>query len=77
MIRFFFGAILAEIVVAGALLSMAFAVNVYDAGARWHENVMLRHELKTCDLKHGQLIKQIRKEGLWNRLGMPGQPWLR
>ena len=31
---------------------------------------------RQCALKHHALVAQIKKEGLWRRMGMDAQPWL-
>jgi hypothetical protein len=76
LIRFLVAAILAEIAVAGAVLMLALSLNVYDAAYWRYEAIAAKHERAEIERRHKQLITQIHKEGLWRRLGMPGQPWL-
>ena len=53
------------------------ATGLHDASVYRAETVDLSHQLGVCETKHRALLGSIRKEGLWKRLGMEGQPWLR
>ena len=53
------------------------ATGLHDAFVYRAETVDLSHRLEVCETKQRALVTQIRKEGLWKRLGMEGQPWLR
>ncbi len=77
MIRgFLVDVLLVQLVLAGSLALLAL-VGEFHSGRYWYyEAVSLRQELGACQLKHTQLIKQIKREGLWTRLAMGGQPWL-
>lgn len=48
----------------------------WEADSLRYELQATQFELQGCQSKHFILIKQIKTEGLWKRLGMPGQPWL-
>ena len=63
-----------------ALLSSEFGLRLtglHDAFVYRAETVDLSHRLEVCEGRHRALTSAIRKEGLWKRLGMEGQPWLR
>jgi hypothetical protein len=76
IIRFLLILILAEIAMVGGALSVAGALNVWDAYKWRQEAIMANWERNECQTKHRILVESIRKEGLWRRMGMPGQPWL-
>lgn len=42
----------------------------------WREAHANEFEWQTCEKKRELMLKAIRKEGLWNRLGMSGRPEL-
>lgn len=66
-----------ELAVMGFALTLRDVLNLYDA-AHWQREAAANYfEWQSCDRKHNILIKQIKNEKLWARLGMPGQPWLR
>ena len=76
MIRFWIGCLLAELAFVGAVVGLAVGLNVYDAAYWRTESQTARFDLAECQRRHAILIKQIKAEGLWKRLGMGGQPWL-
>lgn len=40
------------------------------------EVVQYKYELNRRNQQHHMLLDAIRKEGLWKRLGLDGQPWM-
>lgn len=76
VIRFLVALCLFEAATMGLVISLAWTLDLWSA-ARWQRLYYAeRFEGEVCERKHDQLVKQIRKEGLWARLGMSGQPWL-
>ena len=63
-----------------ATIGLVFSLRqVFDlhTDAYWQRQYYAEHfEARACGSKHQQLVKQIKKEGLWARMGMAGQPWL-
>mgnify|MGYP001596690328 FL=1 len=76
MIRFLLGVnlLLTALLLSGAMLFVG--VGAWSAHLTRQELIVVRHELYEIELRHCTLIRQIHREGLWRRLGMPGQPWL-
>lgn len=74
-------ALLAANLLVSVLLLGSFAVErwtgIQSAGFYLRESIANKAEWDRCELKRTQLLKQIRKEGLWKRLGLKSQPWLR
>jgi hypothetical protein len=68
--------ILFEIAVVGAIGIVNLVVRAYDNVAIYSAAIEYERELRLCQNKHDILLKQIKVEGLWKRLGMGGQPWL-
>lgn len=67
---------LAEVVLGLGLVLYILGGGVTDAAYWWREAKVNEFERGDCQRRHAVLIKQIKKEGLWARLGMPGQPHL-
>jgi len=68
--------VLLEMAMIGLVISLRDVFDLQTA-AYWQRQYYSEHfENDVCNRKHTTLIKQIKKEGLWTRLGMGGQPWL-
>ena len=76
MLRFLAGVNL--LLLAGLLGLRLFAETTdrVDAAAQWRLAKTNEFEWTRCETKHRTLLRYIRKEGLWRRLGLDGQPWL-
>lgn len=69
----------ANLLVLLALLSMASVRYGSELGMAdaWYRTAMVeKHERRVCEQRHSMLLTAIRREGLWQRLGMDSQPWL-
>lgn len=66
------------LLLAGVLSTVLLTVvtGYTDAAHWWREAKANDLEWKACETKHTILKRAIRREGLWKRLGLPGQPWL-
>ena len=60
-----------------ALTLVRQGTELYDVAIYWRAMHANKMEWDNCEARHRILKKQIVKEGLWRRLGMPGQPWLK
>lgn len=76
MLKFLAGLnlLLSALVLAGFLASRA--MDYGDAAVNWRAARAAEFTLEVCEKKHETLLRQIKKEGLWKRLGLPAQPWL-
>ena len=54
----------------------ARATGLHDADRWWRAAQANELEWHTCVKKHETLKRQIKREGLWRRMGMDQQPWL-
>lgn len=76
IIRFLAGVVLFELAAMGVVVTLSSVLNLWDAAHWQREAAANYYEWQSCDKKHNILVKQIKNEGLWARLGMRGQPWL-
>lgn len=77
VLRFLAGLNLCLLAVLLVTNAVGQTTNLTDAARYWREAGANAAEWQACEQKHSTLLKQIKKEGLWKRLGMGGQPWLR
>ena len=59
-----------------AITLLSWGTDLYQSAVWWRAAKANEAEWRACESKHNSLTRQIKKEGLWRRLGMPGQPWL-
>jgi hypothetical protein len=76
VIRFLAGLVLLELAVMGLVVSLSFTLDLWSAAYWQRQAIANQFEHEACQRKHNILVKQIKVEGLWKRLGMGGQPWL-
>lgn len=74
--RYLTTVILAEVAAGLAMLLAAWGSGLLTEQSYRNLVYVADHERRVCAQKHDQLLRQIRREGLWRRLGMDGQPWL-
>ena len=60
-----------------ALVGVLWTTDLYESARWWQAAKANEGEWRTCESKHDMLKRAIQREGLWKRLGMPSQPWLR
>lgn len=76
IVRFLIGLVLLELAVMGLVISCREVFDLQSAAYWQRQAWSAEFERETCDTKHKLLVKQIRKEGLYARLALGGQPWL-
>ena len=76
ILRFLVGVNLLLLALGLTLALVTYGTQLYDADKWWRAAQANGFELNLCEQKHTTLLKQIRREGLWNRVGLRGMPWL-
>ena len=69
----------ANLILTGLLLTLVNTTRLtelQDAFVYRAETVDLTFRLEQCKTSHRGLLTTIKKENLWKRLGLEGQPWL-
>lgn len=76
MIRVLYG--LNLLLVAGWLATtlLGHLTNLADAAHYQHVAQSAEYDRASCARKHETLLRYIKREGLWQRMGMDSQPWL-
>lgn len=76
MLRFLAGLVLLEAAVMGGVIAARDVFALDDALVYQREAAANRFYAEKCEKKHETLLRQVKREGLWRRLGLGAQPWL-